>query len=242
VALTGLAEDGSELKLSVPVTLSHLPNVPDSPPAIHALAARKIIQDIEDGQHAITTSVPGDADLLARTVKASIVRLAKTYSISSSQTSFVAVDEAGTQHASPPVSSIPERPQMKGFARAMKRTPFLASRKMAQPRARFVAVPDSSSDSDGGASIEDINAATASLSSISAQAGSELSSQNQKLDRLLAKLSASSSQSQRLARLSAPAWKQPESWAVAVKVCSRSLDPSNISNLTARARKTTYLE
>ncbi|KAJ7875360.1 vault protein inter-alpha-trypsin domain-containing protein [Mycena olivaceomarginata] len=72
VALTGLAEDGSELKLSVPVTLSHLPNVPDSPPAIHALAARKIIQDIEDGQHAITTSVPGDADLLARTVKASI--------------------------------------------------------------------------------------------------------------------------------------------------------------------------
>ncbi|KAF7345094.1 hypothetical protein MVEN_01673000 [Mycena venus] len=94
VTLTGLTEDGSELKLSVPVTLSNLPNAPDSPPAIHALAARKIIQDIEDGQHAITTSIPDDADLLARTVKAFIVRLAKTYSISSSQTSFVAVDES----------------------------------------------------------------------------------------------------------------------------------------------------
>ncbi|KAJ7819514.1 hypothetical protein B0H13DRAFT_389769 [Mycena leptocephala] len=108
VTLTGLAEDGSEIRLSVPVTLSNLPNAPDSPPAIHALAVRKIIQDHEDGQHAITTSVPDDALLLARTVKASIVRLAKTYSISSSQTSFVAVDESGTQHwqyDSPPTAS-----------------------------------------------------------------------------------------------------------------------------------------
>jgi hypothetical protein len=79
-----------------------------TPPAIHALAARKIIQDIEDGQHAITTSVPDDADLVARTVKASIVRLAKMYSISSSQTSFVAVDESGTQHDYRPLSSIPD--------------------------------------------------------------------------------------------------------------------------------------
>ncbi|KAJ7875371.1 von Willebrand factor type A domain-containing protein [Mycena olivaceomarginata] len=108
VTLTGLTADGSDLKLSVPVTLSHLPNVPDAPPAIHALAARKIIQDIEDGQHAITTSVPDDADLVARTVKASIVRLAKMYSISSSQTSFVAVDESGTQHDYRPLSSIPD--------------------------------------------------------------------------------------------------------------------------------------
>ncbi|KAF7373351.1 hypothetical protein MSAN_00544700 [Mycena sanguinolenta] len=92
VTLSGLTEDGSEIKLSVPVTLSNLPNTPDSPPAIHALAARKIIQDVEDGQHAISTAAPDDTDLLARTVKACIVRLAKTYSISSSQTSFVAVD------------------------------------------------------------------------------------------------------------------------------------------------------
>lgn len=108
MTLTGLAEDGSELKLSVPITFSHLPNVPNSPPAIHALAARKIIQDIEDGQHAIATSVPDDADLVARTVKASIVRLAKMYSISSSQTSFVAVDESGTQYDYRPLSNIPD--------------------------------------------------------------------------------------------------------------------------------------
>ncbi|KAJ7041174.1 von Willebrand factor type A domain-containing protein [Mycena alexandri] len=94
VTLTGLAEDGSKIELSIPVNLSNLPNTPDSPPAIHALAARKIIQDIEDGQHAITTSIPEDADLLARTVKAHIVRLAKLYSIMSSHTSFVAVDQS----------------------------------------------------------------------------------------------------------------------------------------------------
>ncbi|KAJ7145816.1 von Willebrand factor type A domain-containing protein [Mycena epipterygia] len=90
VTLTGLTEDGSEIRLPVPVTLSNLPNAPESPPAIHALAARAIIQDLEDGQHSIATD---DPDLRERTVKASVVRLGKLYSISSSQTSFVAVDE-----------------------------------------------------------------------------------------------------------------------------------------------------
>ncbi|KAJ7147306.1 von Willebrand factor type A domain-containing protein, partial [Mycena filopes] len=87
VTLTGRTEDGSKIELSVPVTISSLPNVPDSPPAIHALAAHKIIQDLEDGQHGIPTFVPG-------TVAASIVRLAKQHSIASSQTSFIAVDES----------------------------------------------------------------------------------------------------------------------------------------------------
>ncbi|KAJ7145802.1 von Willebrand factor type A domain-containing protein [Mycena epipterygia] len=95
VTLTGSTEDGSEIRLLVPVTLSNLPNAPESPPALHALAARKIIQDLEDGQHAIADSNPEDPDLLARTVRASIVRLGKLYSIASSQTSFVAVDESG---------------------------------------------------------------------------------------------------------------------------------------------------
>ncbi|KAJ6542705.1 von Willebrand factor type A domain-containing protein [Mycena capillaripes] len=99
VTLTGLTEDGSELRLSVPITLSNLPNSPDSPPAIHALAARKIIQDLEDGRHDIAASIFYDPDLLARTVKASIVRLAKTYSISSSQTSFLVVDESRRQRS-----------------------------------------------------------------------------------------------------------------------------------------------
>ncbi|KAJ7778536.1 von Willebrand factor type A domain-containing protein [Mycena metata] len=91
VTLTGLTEDGSKIQLSVPVAISCLPNVPDSPPAIHALAARKIIQDLEDGQHGLSLN---DADLLARTVAASIMRLAKEYYIASSQTSFIAVDES----------------------------------------------------------------------------------------------------------------------------------------------------
>ncbi|KAJ7147301.1 von Willebrand factor type A domain-containing protein [Mycena filopes] len=94
VTLTGLTEDGSKVQLSVPVTLSNLPTAAHSPLPIHALAARKIIQDIEDGQHAILTSNPEDADLLRRTVKAHIVRLAKLYSIVSSHTSFVAVDQS----------------------------------------------------------------------------------------------------------------------------------------------------
>ncbi|KAJ7041171.1 vault protein inter-alpha-trypsin domain-containing protein [Mycena alexandri] len=104
VTLTGLTEDGSKIELSIPVNLTSFPNTPDSPPAIHALAARKIIQDIEDGQHTITTSIPEDADLLARTVKAHIVRLAKLYSIMSSHTSFVAVDQSSKSSSAAPTS------------------------------------------------------------------------------------------------------------------------------------------
>lgn len=91
VTLTGMTEDGSEISLPISVTLSNLPNAPEAPPAIHALAARTIIQDLEDGQHDIAIE---DPDLLARTVKASIVRLGKTFSLSSSETSFVAVDDS----------------------------------------------------------------------------------------------------------------------------------------------------
>ncbi|KAJ7468652.1 von Willebrand factor type A domain-containing protein [Mycena latifolia] len=96
VTIRGSTADGAEIELPIPVTSSHLQNAPGAPPAIHALAARKIIQDLEDGQHGLAASLanPDDADLLARTVKASIIRLGKTYSISSAHTSFVAVDES----------------------------------------------------------------------------------------------------------------------------------------------------
>jgi hypothetical protein len=87
-----LAPDGAEIALSIPVTLSRLPLAPGAPPALHALAARKIIQDLEDGQHGLADS--GDADLLERTVRAHIVRLGTTYQIASTHTSFVAVDES----------------------------------------------------------------------------------------------------------------------------------------------------
>ncbi|KAJ7482239.1 von Willebrand factor type A domain-containing protein [Mycena galericulata] len=95
VTLIGLTEDGSEIRLPVPVTLSHLANTPDSPPAIHALSAHGIIQDLED--ELVSTEA---VDLIARTIKASIVRLGKLYSISSSQTSFVAVDESHAESSS----------------------------------------------------------------------------------------------------------------------------------------------
>ncbi|KAJ6482928.1 von Willebrand factor type A domain-containing protein [Mycena vitilis] len=96
VIIRGRTFDGAEIALPVPVILSRLQNLPGVPPAVHALAARKIIQDLDDGKHELaqTLANPDDKDLLARTVKASIIRLGKTYSIASSHTSFVAVDES----------------------------------------------------------------------------------------------------------------------------------------------------
>ncbi|KAF7373331.1 hypothetical protein MSAN_00542700 [Mycena sanguinolenta] len=96
VIIRGSTADGAKIELSIPVVLSQLENVSGAPSALHALAARKIIQDLEDGKHALakTISNPDDEDLLARTVKASIIQLGKTYSIASTHTSFVAVDDS----------------------------------------------------------------------------------------------------------------------------------------------------
>ncbi|KAF7307748.1 hypothetical protein MKEN_01134900 [Mycena kentingensis (nom. inval.)] len=96
VTIRGRTMDGADINLPIPVTLSHLSNTPSAPPAVHALAARKIIQDLEDGRHEISKTLPNpeDSELLRRTVKAMIVRLGKTYSIASTHTSFVAVDES----------------------------------------------------------------------------------------------------------------------------------------------------
>ncbi|KAJ7223099.1 vault protein inter-alpha-trypsin domain-containing protein [Mycena pura] len=136
VTICGTTVDGAEIELPVPVTLSHLQNTPGAPPAIHALAARKIIQDLEDGQHdtAIVKTLANadDADLLARTVKASIVRLGKTYSISSSHTSFVAVDETKPEASAEPVVLLvapQQRPPFHGASFALSA--------LAQPVAAF---------------------------------------------------------------------------------------------------------
>ncbi|KAJ7482234.1 hypothetical protein B0H11DRAFT_2193331 [Mycena galericulata] len=43
----------------------NLPNAPEWPP-IHALAMRRIIQDVEDGQYVLVNSIPDEVDLLAR--------------------------------------------------------------------------------------------------------------------------------------------------------------------------------
>ncbi|KAJ7590273.1 von Willebrand factor type A domain-containing protein [Mycena floridula] len=91
VIIRGKTPDGSEIALPVPVTLSRLPGTT----AVHSLAARKIIQDLEDGRYNESLRSDVTADL-GRVVKAHIVRLGQTYSISSKHTSFVAVDESSS--------------------------------------------------------------------------------------------------------------------------------------------------
>ncbi|KAF9015797.1 hypothetical protein BDZ89DRAFT_906600, partial [Hymenopellis radicata] len=94
VTIRGTMQDGSEIELRVSITFSGLPNdTSGAPPPIHALAARKIVQELEDGRYdeLLKASYP-DSDL-RKVVDAQIVRLGRTYSIVSSQTSFVAVDD-----------------------------------------------------------------------------------------------------------------------------------------------------
>ncbi|KAJ6585105.1 hypothetical protein B0H19DRAFT_1250000 [Mycena capillaripes] len=85
ITIRGSPSTAQKLSFTSP---SHSSTSPNSLPAIHALAVRKIIQDLEDGQHALarTLANPDDTDLLAHTVKASIVRLGKTCSIISPHT------------------------------------------------------------------------------------------------------------------------------------------------------------
>ncbi|KAF7345092.1 hypothetical protein MVEN_01672800 [Mycena venus] len=92
VTLTGLTKDESELKLSLSTRLQRV----------------KSSKISKTDNMLLLPPPPDDADLLVRTVKASIVRLAKMYSISSSQTSFVVVDESATQVDSQQVFSVPE--------------------------------------------------------------------------------------------------------------------------------------
>lgn len=99
VIITGTTPAGDEVRLEIPVTISQSTTIGavgtrvDLTPqlSIHTIAAKKIIQDYEDGNHNLEIE---DQELLARTVKSVIVRLGKTYSIAPSGTSFVAVDES----------------------------------------------------------------------------------------------------------------------------------------------------
>ncbi|KAI5481409.1 hypothetical protein MNV49_004165 [Pseudohyphozyma bogoriensis] len=91
VFLRGNLDSGDEVELEVPVTVTKLNEDASRPAPIHTLAARKIIQDLEDGQHSFKDL---DADTLERTVKASIIRLGVTYGLTSKHTSVVAVDES----------------------------------------------------------------------------------------------------------------------------------------------------
>ncbi|KAJ7058065.1 hypothetical protein C8F01DRAFT_926916, partial [Mycena amicta] len=91
----------TKVQLQLPVTLSNLPNSPEAAPAIHALAAKKIVQDLEDGEYGVVKVAVKEDDVARRAINPWIVRLGTTYSISTSQTSFVVVDESGSvlQHS-----------------------------------------------------------------------------------------------------------------------------------------------
>ncbi|KAK4700272.1 hypothetical protein P7C70_g5978, partial [Phenoliferia sp. Uapishka_3] len=91
ITLTGSLLNGQKVSLSVPVTLLKIPGSK----AVHTLAARKLIQDWEDGQHdeELIAGGKGLYDIKERT-KAEVVRLGKFYGIASTHTSFVAVDES----------------------------------------------------------------------------------------------------------------------------------------------------
>ncbi|KAJ7143665.1 von Willebrand factor type A domain-containing protein [Mycena filopes] len=176
VTLRGVSPDGAEIALPVPVIPGRLP----STPALHALAARKIIQDLEDGQHDKALADPADADVLARTVRATIVRLGTTYSISSTHTSFVAVDET---LPSPPLPAV--KP-------AATRTTVRA-----RGRYQFVNTGSDSSESDAGEDAIDEVAATMQLMSVDL---SKVAERGERLDSLVGSTNALGVSAQRFRR------------------------------------------
>ncbi|KAH7090108.1 von Willebrand factor type A domain-containing protein [Auriculariales sp. MPI-PUGE-AT-0066] len=85
---------GSPVTLEVPVTAAPSELIPEDThaPFFHSLAARALIQDIEDS---------AAASSLTSIATAQIARLGIEYSLASSQTSFIAVDNQSTDVVSP---------------------------------------------------------------------------------------------------------------------------------------------
>jgi hypothetical protein len=88
VTLRGDLLSGLKLELEVPV--QHVDST--SPPLIHTLAARRLIQDLEDGKVKPRALNAHEVDAEA-IVKAAIVRLSTGYQLTSKYASFVAVQE-----------------------------------------------------------------------------------------------------------------------------------------------------
>jgi len=77
--------NGTAATLEVNVTVASISSMQDSNTAVlHTLAARALIQDIED------TAMPAT---LSNVAKSRVVQLGTTYNLASSQTSFVAIDQ-----------------------------------------------------------------------------------------------------------------------------------------------------
>lgn len=91
VTITGQLGSGQLIELVVPIKLNQLVDSPEIPPPIHTLAAKKIIQEFQDGRRNLNKD---NRDIYERTLEAEVTRLGKTYSIASKYTSFVAVDES----------------------------------------------------------------------------------------------------------------------------------------------------
>ncbi|KDE05518.1 hypothetical protein MVLG_04111 [Microbotryum lychnidis-dioicae p1A1 Lamole] len=91
VILCAQSFDGEDFELKIPVIVSPTPST-----SIHVIAAKKLIQAFED-----TSTTADQPHKNERQLQAEIVRLGTTYAITSSHTSFIAVDESGSveEHA-----------------------------------------------------------------------------------------------------------------------------------------------
>lgn len=90
VAISGELPSGQKLELKVPVQKAI---VTTTPPLIHTLAAKRLIQDLEDGNvkpKAVNQDKVSEEDI----VKAAVVRLGSEYQLTSRYTSFIAVDQS----------------------------------------------------------------------------------------------------------------------------------------------------
>jgi hypothetical protein len=90
VVLQGDLPSGQKLNLKVEVQKT---TNAATPPLIHTLAARRLIQDLEDGKAHPQALNANEVDPDA-VVKAAIVKLGVEYQLTSKYTSFVAVDES----------------------------------------------------------------------------------------------------------------------------------------------------
>ncbi|KAM0753175.1 hypothetical protein T439DRAFT_339005 [Meredithblackwellia eburnea MCA 4105] len=161
VTIRGRLFDGTPVTLTVPVTVSQLVGST----SVHTLAARKIIQDLEDGQHdsSLADGDKHDTDHVKELVKASVIRIGKKYSLASTHTSFVAVDKS-----SAPRVFYKSAKKSKGFGSAIfslrRSAPSTSAYQCAPPPGSAVSTPQQQAPrmSAGGGAVFGSAAATAS--------------------------------------------------------------------------------
>ncbi|KAJ1533687.1 hypothetical protein HK096_004926, partial [Nowakowskiella sp. JEL0078] len=109
IKIRGSSPDGP-IELEVPVTLVK-PGI-----IIHTITARKLIQDLEEGTSCIHFANSGiELSRLSDVVKSKIVNLGTKFSIASSFTSFVAIDNNGNSISAPRQSTTLFKNSQSGF-------------------------------------------------------------------------------------------------------------------------------